>query len=198
MQPLRELGPAIDTFAMIPVEDLRHLHMDPPHPVPGAGDGMSLVDLTPETVNALVAVARARLRLATPLGRAPPTRRRRRRRVPRARRVGAIDAGFASLRRRHGRRRPTRGTSIEARVTAMSRTRSALWAAEPATSTSPTAPGRRVAVPAGHVSRPPVGEGRLRPGRALASKPPHPPRGPPPAPPSAPTGKARRSGAPFL
>ena len=57
LQPLRELGPVMDTFAMIPSEDLRHLHMDPPQPVPGVGDGMNLVDLTPETVNALVAVA---------------------------------------------------------------------------------------------------------------------------------------------
>jgi FAD binding domain len=57
LQPLRELGPAMDSFRMIPAADLRHLHMDPPQPVPGAGDGMNLVDLTPETVNALVAVA---------------------------------------------------------------------------------------------------------------------------------------------
>jgi hypothetical protein len=57
LQPLRELGPVLDTFAMIPAEDLRHLHMDPTEPVPGVGDGMNLVDLTPETVNALVAVA---------------------------------------------------------------------------------------------------------------------------------------------
>ncbi|HXV34418.1 MAG TPA: FAD-binding oxidoreductase, partial [Gaiellaceae bacterium] len=57
LQPLRELGPAMDTFAVIPSEDLRHLHMDPPQPVPGAGDGVSLDELTPETVNALVAVA---------------------------------------------------------------------------------------------------------------------------------------------
>jgi UDP-N-acetylenolpyruvoylglucosamine reductase len=57
LQPLRELGPMLDTFAMIPVEDLRHLHMDPTEPVPGVGDGMALADLTPETVNALVAVA---------------------------------------------------------------------------------------------------------------------------------------------
>ena len=57
LQPLRELGPVMDTFAMIPSEDLRHLHMDPPQPVPGVGDGMTLDDLTPETINALVAVA---------------------------------------------------------------------------------------------------------------------------------------------
>jgi Berberine and berberine like len=47
----------MDTFAMIPVEDLRHLHMDPPTPVPNAGDGMSLVDMTSDTIDALVAVA---------------------------------------------------------------------------------------------------------------------------------------------
>jgi FAD/FMN-containing dehydrogenase len=57
LQPLRELGPVMDTFAVIPSEDLRHLHMDPPEPVPGVGDGMNLDELTPETVNALVAVA---------------------------------------------------------------------------------------------------------------------------------------------
>jgi hypothetical protein len=57
LQPLRELGPVMDTFAMIPVEDLRHLHMDPQQPVPGMGDGMALDELTRETVNALVAVA---------------------------------------------------------------------------------------------------------------------------------------------
>ena len=57
LQPLRELGPVMDTFATIPVEELRHLHMDPPGPVPGAGDGLSLADVTPETINALVAVA---------------------------------------------------------------------------------------------------------------------------------------------
>ena len=33
--------------------------MDPPHPVPGAGDGMSISELTDETVDALVAVAGA-------------------------------------------------------------------------------------------------------------------------------------------
>jgi FAD binding domain/Berberine and berberine like len=57
LQPLRELDPVMDTFAMIPAGGLRHLHMDPPGPVPGVGDGMNLADLTPEAVNALVAVA---------------------------------------------------------------------------------------------------------------------------------------------
>ena len=33
LAPLRELGPAIDTFATIPVEELRFLHMDPEKPM---------------------------------------------------------------------------------------------------------------------------------------------------------------------
>ncbi len=57
IRPLRELDPVMDTFAVIPVEELRHLHMDPPGPVPGAGDGVSLEDLTAETLDALLAVA---------------------------------------------------------------------------------------------------------------------------------------------
>jgi hypothetical protein len=54
LRPLRDLGPAIDTFATIPVQELKHLHMDPEHPVPGAGDGMLLADFDDEGVDALV------------------------------------------------------------------------------------------------------------------------------------------------
>jgi hypothetical protein len=57
LHPLRELGPEMDTFAVIPASELRFLHMDPPQPVPNAGDGMALAELTPEAVDALVAVA---------------------------------------------------------------------------------------------------------------------------------------------
>lgn len=57
LRPLRELGPEMDTFAMIPASELRFLHMDPPQPVPNASDGMALAELTPEAVDALVAVA---------------------------------------------------------------------------------------------------------------------------------------------
>src|SRR5918912_997458 len=39
LAPLRALGPAMDTFATIATSDLGHLHMDPPGPVPGMGDG---------------------------------------------------------------------------------------------------------------------------------------------------------------
>ena len=57
LAPLRALGPEFDTFAMIPATGLHKLHMDPEHPVPGAGDGMLLSELTPEAVETLVSVA---------------------------------------------------------------------------------------------------------------------------------------------
>ncbi|MFZ2624733.1 MAG: FAD-binding oxidoreductase [Propionibacterium sp.] len=53
---LRELGPEIDTFATVPVAELSALHMDPPGPVPGVGDGVLIDALTPELVDALVDV----------------------------------------------------------------------------------------------------------------------------------------------
>ena len=42
LAPLRELAPEMDTVATIPTSALSALHMDPEHPVPGAGDGMLL------------------------------------------------------------------------------------------------------------------------------------------------------------
>ena len=55
VRPLRELGPAIDTFAMIPAPALAQLHMDPPEPIPYAGDGTFLDDFPAEAVEAMVA-----------------------------------------------------------------------------------------------------------------------------------------------
>ena len=57
LRPLRELGPAMDTFATIPIERLSSLHMDPEHPVPGAADGMLLRDFPEEAIDAIVAAA---------------------------------------------------------------------------------------------------------------------------------------------
>ena len=59
LRPLRELGPAMDTFATIPIERLSSLHMDPEHPVPGAADGMLLRDFPEEAIDAIVAAAGA-------------------------------------------------------------------------------------------------------------------------------------------
>ena len=55
VDPLRTLGPVLDTVATIPVSTLSQLHMDPEHPVPGAGDGGTLTALDDAAIDALVA-----------------------------------------------------------------------------------------------------------------------------------------------
>ena len=55
--PLRQLGPDLDTFAMIPAPALQQLNMDPDQPVPGQGDGAFLADFPAAAIDALVAVA---------------------------------------------------------------------------------------------------------------------------------------------
>ena len=57
LAPLRELDPEMDTFAMIPPTGLAALHMDPPEPVPGAGDGVLLSDLPADGIDALLEAA---------------------------------------------------------------------------------------------------------------------------------------------
>jgi hypothetical protein len=59
LRPLRELRPAMDTFATIPIARLSSLHMDPEHPVPGVADGMLLRDFPEEAIDAIVAAAGA-------------------------------------------------------------------------------------------------------------------------------------------
>jgi len=59
LRPLRELGPALDTFATIPVQSLHKLHMDPEEPVPATGDGMLLDDFPEAAIEALVKAAGA-------------------------------------------------------------------------------------------------------------------------------------------
>jgi FAD binding domain/Berberine and berberine like len=57
LQPLRELGPAMDTFAMVPPVGIAELHMDPPKPVPYTGEGMMLGELTAKAIDDFVAAA---------------------------------------------------------------------------------------------------------------------------------------------
>jgi FAD/FMN-containing dehydrogenase len=57
LAPLRALEPELDTFATMPAAKLHHLHMDPEQPVPGAGDGMMLTELTAEGVDGLIAAS---------------------------------------------------------------------------------------------------------------------------------------------
>ena len=62
LRPLRELGPEIDTFAMLAPTELGALHMDPVDPVPAFIEGWLLGDLPPAAVDALVEVAGTRSR----------------------------------------------------------------------------------------------------------------------------------------
>jgi FAD/FMN-containing dehydrogenase len=56
--PLYEIGePIMDTFAQMPSAGLSHIHMDPEHPVPGIGEGMTLAALPDEAIDAFAAVA---------------------------------------------------------------------------------------------------------------------------------------------
>jgi hypothetical protein len=59
LAPLRALHPAMDTFAPVGPADLLALHMDPPHAVPGVGDGALLDVLPGEAIDSLVAVSGA-------------------------------------------------------------------------------------------------------------------------------------------
>ncbi len=59
LAPLRALGPAMDTFRVMPARELSTLHMDPPHPVPGVGDGLLLGSADADTIAALVESAGA-------------------------------------------------------------------------------------------------------------------------------------------
>jgi FAD/FMN-containing dehydrogenase len=52
LEPLRALGPEMDTFATVPAQALSTLHMDPDHPVPGMGDHLMLRGITQETIEA--------------------------------------------------------------------------------------------------------------------------------------------------
>jgi FAD/FMN-containing dehydrogenase len=56
LAPLRALGPAIDTVAMVPPVALAEMHMDPPDPVPYHGEGIVLGDLPAAAIDEFVAV----------------------------------------------------------------------------------------------------------------------------------------------
>lgn len=55
--PLRELGPDIDTFGMVPPPALSYLHMDPPEPVPGFGGHRLYDELSSGEIDELVSLA---------------------------------------------------------------------------------------------------------------------------------------------
>jgi len=54
LEPLRGLGPIMDTVATIPVEELSRLHMDPEGPTPGFGDGGMLSEVDGDLIDLFV------------------------------------------------------------------------------------------------------------------------------------------------
>lgn len=57
LQPLRELGPELDTFATVPSATLVRLHMDPEGPTPSVSDSSMLGELPAAGVDAFLAAA---------------------------------------------------------------------------------------------------------------------------------------------
>ncbi|HJU48095.1 MAG TPA: FAD-binding oxidoreductase [Gaiellaceae bacterium] len=55
VRPLRDLGPELDTAGMLPANRLSEVNMDPDFPLPYHGDGTLLRDVTPATIDELVA-----------------------------------------------------------------------------------------------------------------------------------------------
>ena len=54
VEPMRALGPVMDTVMTIPVEELSRLHMDPEGPAPGVGDGGMLDDVDDHLIDLFV------------------------------------------------------------------------------------------------------------------------------------------------
>ena len=54
VEPLRTLGPVMDTVMTIPVQELSRLHMDPEGPAPGVGDGGMLDDVDDHLIDLFV------------------------------------------------------------------------------------------------------------------------------------------------
>jgi hypothetical protein len=57
IRPLRDLGPTMDTFEMMPPHALGALHMDPPEPVPGLSATQCLGDLPGRAIDDLMPLA---------------------------------------------------------------------------------------------------------------------------------------------
>jgi hypothetical protein len=57
LAPLRELGPELDTVRMVPPVELSEMHMDPPDPLPYAGEHLVLGDLPAAAIDDFVAAA---------------------------------------------------------------------------------------------------------------------------------------------
>ena len=84
VQPLRDLGPEIDTIAMMPTSELSVVNMDPDFPLPYTGEGILLTDLPPAGDRR---DGRGVRRITAPARRGSPPRRRRRHPIAGSRRA---------------------------------------------------------------------------------------------------------------
>lgn len=55
LRPLRDLGPEVDTVAVMPTSELSAVNMDPDFPLPYTGEGILLSELPPEAFEGMVA-----------------------------------------------------------------------------------------------------------------------------------------------
>jgi FAD/FMN-containing dehydrogenase len=54
LQPIRDLGPEMDTVALMPTSELSLVNMDPDFPLPYSGEGILVTDLPPAGIDRLV------------------------------------------------------------------------------------------------------------------------------------------------
>ena len=66
IRPLTELGPEMNTFAMVEPNALRDLAMDPEDPMPYVGSSRLVSDVSAAGIDAFVEAARARLGVTAP------------------------------------------------------------------------------------------------------------------------------------
>ena len=104
LRPLRELGPELDTFAMVPPAAIAELHMDPPNPIPYLGEHQLLDELPSGGDRCHRGARRPGLGVAARVLRAATRGRRARARVRRARCARVAAGDVPQLRRGHGLR----------------------------------------------------------------------------------------------
>jgi FAD/FMN-containing dehydrogenase len=59
LEPLRKLGPVMDTFALVPPAEIAELHMDPKDPVPGTSDHSLVSGIDADALDAFLEVTGA-------------------------------------------------------------------------------------------------------------------------------------------
>ena len=125
VEPLRELGPAIDTMAMLPASELSTVNMDPEDPLPYSGEGILLDDFPTGAIEPLVDAfvgspllhVESAISAARPLVVAGPWRPRRdRSAVPRLHVRADPRCRDARRRRPPGRPRPRRPPAVGQRA----------------------------------------------------------------------------------